>query len=88
MSLTKEKEKQAIEVMNHLKALIISSKEFGHEAFFNEVVQLAEWFTFLADGHDVVPMYTTDKEFIAMKDKLVSRVEEIERGLKKEEKDE
>ena len=69
MSLTKEK--QAMEVMKHLKGLILSAKEFGHKAFENEVVDLAEWLLLLAEGHNVVPMHTSNKEFIAMKDSFL-----------------
>jgi hypothetical protein len=84
MSLTKEKEKQAMDVMKHLKALILSSKEFGHKAFENEVVDLTEWFCLLAEGHNVAPMYTTDKVWLELKAKLIKKVEEIEKNLKQE----
>jgi len=83
VSLTKEKEKQAMEVMKRLKGLILSAKEFGHKAFENEAVDLAEWFLLLVDGHDVVPMYTSDKEFIAMNGKLIGKIEDIEKSLNK-----
>jgi hypothetical protein len=84
MSLTKEKEKQAMDVMKHLKDLIISSEKFGHNAFQSEVWSLTEWFLLLAEGHDVTPMYTTDKVWLELKAKLIKKVEDIEKSLKKD----
>ncbi len=37
---------------------------------------------------DLVPVYTTDKVWFELKAKLIKKVEEIEKGFKKEGKDE
>lgn len=37
---------------------------------------------------DLVPVYTTDKVWLELKAKLIKKIEEIEKGFKKEEKDE
>lgn len=91
MSLNKDEQQQATEAIKAFKNLILNSDKFCfnkngakndcYKAFHKELLNLSEWFCYLARGDYVIPAYSNDPAAIEITKKLKNKVDKIEMQL-------